>query len=127
FFGDRSESLSLRLLGGYLLKREDIAANGTVTDLLGVYLRPELTANITTNYGVGPWSFQLQGRYIAGDKLVRTWTEGIDVDDNSVASSTWWNGTVRYRGELRSGAEWNIGLAILNLFDTNPPIVPFGT
>jgi len=127
FFGDRSESLSLRLLGGYLLKREDIAANGTVTDLLGVYSRPELTANITTNYGVGPWSFQLQGRYIAGDKLVRTWTEGIDVDDNSVASSTWWNGTVRYRGELRSGAEWNIGLAIQNLFDTNPPIVPFGT
>jgi len=126
-FASRAENLSIRLLGGYLLTREDIAANGTVTDLLGVYTRPDLTANITTNYRVGPWSFQLQGRYIAGDKLVRTWVEGVDVDDNSVPSATWWNGSIRYRGELRGGAVWDLGLSIQNLLDKDPPIVPFGT
>ena len=84
---------------------------------------PEITGNVTFNYNVGPVGLQLQGRYISGDKLRRTWVEGVDVDDNYVASSTWWNSTVRYNGELNNGATWNVGLNVLNIFDRDPPII----
>jgi hypothetical protein len=124
FFDSEQESISLRLLGGKLLTREDIAANGTVSTLLDQYNLPELTANITGTYSYGPWSFQLQGRHISGDNLDRDWVEGVDVDDNSISSSTWWNGTVRYSSEFSSGTTWNVGFNVLNLFDTAPPIVP---
>jgi hypothetical protein len=115
------------MLGGYLLTREAVSGNGTVTNLLGVYSLPDLTANITTTYGFGPWSVSLQGRFIDSGELNRTWIEGVHVDDNMVASSTWWNGTLRYRGETGSGSNWDVGLSVQNLFDTHIPIIPGGT
>lgn len=127
FFDNESESLSVRTLAGYLLTREDISANGTLTDRLGVYTLPDLTANITTTYTVGPYSFQLLGRYIDSGELVRTWTEGVHVDDNWVASSTWWNGSIRYRSEFSNGGNWDLGLSVQNLFNKHPPITPGGT
>jgi hypothetical protein len=69
----------------------------------------------------------MQGRFIDGGKLNRTWTEGVEVDDNWVASSSWWNGRVGYQGELNSGARWNLGLSVQNLFNGHPPIIPGGT
>jgi iron complex outermembrane recepter protein len=126
-FFEKEESLSVRMLAGKLLTREDIAANGTVTDLLGPHTLPDVTANITSTYGLGSWSFQLQGRFIDGGKLVRTWVEGVDVDDNSVPSIAWWNSSVRYRGKFADGGTWDLGLAVQNLFDRNPPVVPGGT
>lgn len=123
FFADELESFSLRLLGGKLLTREDIAANGTVSNQLDQYTLPELNGTVTGTYSLGPWSVQLQGRFVSGDKLNRNWTEGVEVDDNYVASSTWWNGTLTYSSELSSGATWNLGFNVLNLFDTAPPIV----
>jgi outer membrane receptor protein involved in Fe transport len=123
FFEGESESLSVRLLGGRLLTREDIAANGTVSNLMDQYTLPDLTATITTSYSIGPWSIQLQGRHVSGGKINRTWTEGVEVDDNYVASSSWWNSTLRYSGELNSGATWDVGFNVLNLLDTAPPIV----
>lgn len=45
----------------------------------------------------------------------------------TVPSSTWWNGSVRYRGQRAGGATWDVGLAVQNLFDRDPPIIPFGT
>jgi iron complex outermembrane recepter protein len=128
FFSNENESLSVRLLGGKLLTREDVSARGVVSNLLGQFApNPEFTANVTTTYSVGPWSFQLQGRHITGNKLNRTWIEGVHVDDNYVASSSWWNGTVSYGGEVASGGTWNIGFNVLNLFDTAPPVVASGT
>jgi outer membrane receptor protein involved in Fe transport len=123
FFAGELENLSVRLLGGKLLTREDIAASGTVANQLDQYTLPDVTANLTTTYSLGPWSLQLQGRYISGGKLDRTWTEGVQVDDNYVASSTWWNGTLRYSSELSSGATWDVGFNVLNLLDTAPPII----
>ena len=123
FFDSQFESFSIRALAGTLLTREDISANGTVSNRLDTYTLPETTGNITANYAVGPWSVQLQGRHITGDKLNRRWVEGVDVDDNSVSSSTWFNGTLRYSSEMSNGSTWNVGLSVLNLFDKEPPIV----
>src|SRR5690606_16148319 len=127
FFDDQLESLSVRLLAGKVLTREDISAGGTVSTQMGQYNFPELTGNITTTYSLGPWSLQLQGRYISGDHLDRDWVEGVDVDYNWVSSSTWWNGTLRYSGEMPDGGDWSVGLNVLNLFDTNPPVIPSGS
>ncbi len=123
FFDNEAESVSVRLLGGKLLTREDIAANGTVSNQLDQYTLPELRANVTGTYSYGPWSFQLQGIHISGDKLDRNWIEGRDVDDNYVASSSWWNGTIRYSSEFSSGATWDVGFNVLNLLDTAPPVI----
>jgi iron complex outermembrane receptor protein len=123
FFSNESENFSLRMLGGKLLTREDIAANGRVSNQLDQYTLPELNGTVTSTYSLGPWALQLQARFVSGDKLNRNWTEGVEVDDNYVASSTWWNGTVTYSSELSSGATWNLGFNVLNLFDTAPPIV----
>lgn len=127
FFDNETESFNVRLLAGYLLTREDVNASGVVTNRLGVYSLPDLTANVTTTYGLGPWSVSLQGRFIDSGELNRLWVEGVDVDDNMVASSTWWNGTLRYRGETNAGANWDVGLSVQNLFDKHIPIIPGGT
>ena len=123
FFPNELENFSIRILAGKLLARDNIAANGTVSTQLDQYTLPDITGNITANYSVGPLSLQLQGRHVDGGKRDRRWVEGVDVDRNYVASSTWWNGTVRYNGELSSGATWNVGLNVLNLFDRAPPLV----
>jgi iron complex outermembrane receptor protein len=127
FFDNQQENLSVRVLAGKMLTREDISRTGIRSNLLDQYTTPSLTGNITTTYSIGPWSFQLQGRHVSGEKLNRNWVEGRDVDDNYVASSTWWNSTVTYGGELSSGGTWNLGFNVLNVLDTAPPIVASGT
>jgi len=126
-FSSDFENVTLRVLGGKTLTREDIAANGTVSTLMDQYTMPELTANITGTYSLGPWSLQLQGRHISSENRNRNWVEGVDVDSNKVPSSTWWNGTLRYSSELQNGGSWNVGFNVLNMFDKNPPIIPSST
>jgi outer membrane receptor protein involved in Fe transport len=127
FFADQDETFNLRMLAGYLLARKDISADGTVTDLTGPASLPDLTATLTSTYGIGPWSFQMQGRFTSDGKYNRLYTEGIQVDDNSAPSFTTWNGQINYNGELESGATWTAGLAVQNLFDRNPPVFPSGS
>jgi outer membrane receptor protein involved in Fe transport len=127
FIANQEESFNLRMLAGWLLARKDINAAGVVTDLTGPATLPKLTGTLTSTYGLGPWSFQMQGRFTSAGKLNRTWTEGIQVDDNWVASWTSWNGQINYRGELESGATWTAGISVQNLFNRDPPIIPGGT
>lgn len=124
FFDSQFESFSLRALGGYIIDRTDTGSNGSQDDFTGSLGNPEFTSNITANYSVGPYSVQLQGRYIDSVLRSRRWVEGVDVDDNTVPSSTWWNARLAYNGETSGGATWNVGFNIQNLFDRNPPIVP---
>jgi len=123
-FSSQFESFSLRGLAGYLIERSDTPRGGTTRDIVGDLTTPELTANLTANYTVGPYSFQLQARHI--DEVARNidWIEGIDVDDNSIPSSTWWNAKIGYGAETGNGATWNVALNIQNLFDKHPPVIP---
>ncbi|MDT8397692.1 MAG: TonB-dependent receptor, partial [Pseudomonadales bacterium] len=128
FFGNQAETLSVRALAGYVLERSDTPLGGVPFDVAGVTNTPEWTGNITTTYGVGPYSFQLQGRFIDSTIINARWVEGVDVDDNSISSMTWWNGQIAYNGETSNGGAWNVALNIQNLFDREPPIQPsFGT
>jgi len=121
------ESFSVRALGGKLEHRTN-TVTGSVPDelagaLLGPVAYPELTANITASYRFGPWSIQLQERYIDSLLLNRVWVEGVDIDDNTIQSMTWTNLVAGYGREMQGGASWRLSFNVQNLFDDHPPII----
>ena len=122
FFNSSQENLSIRALAGYIIERADTPLGGVPFDVSGGVGTPKWTANVTTNYSVGPMSFQLQMRHIDASMLNNRWVEGVDIDDNIVASSTWFNGQIGYNGETSNGASWNVSLNVQNILDNDPPI-----
>src|SRR5690606_4312765 len=122
------ETFSLRALAGYIMERSDPLFGGEPFDVAGSRGTPALTCVLSATYGVGPLSFQLQARYIDSVKYNARWVEGVDVDDNTIPSSTWWNARIGYNGELANGSEWALNLNVQNIFDREPPVVPgFGS
>lgn len=129
FLSNEFESLSVRALAGYVRERSNIASAGSPSvDFVGQTGTPDFTALITTTYTVGPVSFMLQGRFI--DSTVQNtapntalWRSGIEVDDATISSNTWYNGQVAYNGELSNGSTWNVAFNVQNLFDRNPPVI----
>jgi hypothetical protein len=121
--GMPNESFNLRFLGGKLEHRTNTVAGSVPTEFAGSQGYPELTANVTASYNFGRWMVQLQERYIDSVLLNRTWVEGVDIDDNSVASQSWTNLVLRYSKNVASGGRWSASLNIQNLFDDNPPVI----
>lgn len=124
--GALDESFSLRFLGGRLEHRTNTVTGSVPDEFAGAQGFPELTANVTATYRFGAWSVQLQERYIDSVTLNRTWVEGIDIDDNSIASKTWTNFVLRYGRDVPTGGRWSLALNVQNLFDDDPPIIPGG-
>lgn len=120
FFSNEDESFSIRALAGNVFERSDTPLGGRPLDVSGGLGTPELTGVLTTNYNVGPMSFSLQGRYRNESIINTTWIEGVDVDDNTVPSYTWWSLSTSYSGETSSGSEWRVGLNVQNIFDKAP-------
>jgi len=128
FFSNESETFSLRWLGARLTEASTTPFGGTARDSAGGLGTPKYTHVLTMNYGIGAYGIQLQNRFVDSTLRNVDWVEGIDVDDNSVASMSWWNARVSYSGELNNGSTWSLNLNVQNLFDQEPPIVPnFGT
>lgn len=123
FFGQETESLSLRVLAGYVIERSDTPLGGTPFDIAGGLNTPDLTANATLGYNVGPYGIQLQQRYIADSIRNVNWVEGVHVDMNSVASGNYTNLRLDYQGEMTNGGTWSVALNVTNLLDRSPPIV----
>jgi outer membrane receptor protein involved in Fe transport len=65
----------------------------------------------------------LQGSYYDEVMNNSTWVEGVDIDDNWIASQTTWNFAASYRGETANGMAWRAAFNITNLFDKAPSIV----
>jgi iron complex outermembrane recepter protein len=130
FFSNETESLSIRALAGYIRERSNIATPGAASiEFDGQTGTPNFTALITSTYSLGPMSFQLQMRHIDSVTLnnapnTALWHSGVEVDDASIASNTWFNGQVGYNGELSNGSTWNVAFNVQNLFDRNPPTIP---
>ncbi len=124
FFQNETESLSLRALAGYLKERSNTPLGGVATDVSGSSGNPDLTAVVTASYRIGPLGLQLQGRYTDSVRINNNWVEGIDVDDNSRPSISWWNAQVSYNGETATGGTWRVGLNVQNLFDGGLVVVP---
>jgi hypothetical protein len=120
FFGDYDESLSLRAILGYLAENSTTTLAGVTQDAVGAGSRPEYSGTISGTYSLNDWGFTMNVRYFDSTRANNTWVEGVDVDDNKIASQTTVNGGVNYSGETDGGSTWRAGLNITNLFDRAP-------
>jgi outer membrane receptor protein involved in Fe transport len=77
----------------------------------------------TASYEQGPMSYTLRARYVGPSVLDRSWTSGVDVDDNSVPAYVNFDLTTVYKFRA-FGADAELTFAVDNLFDRDPVIVP---
>jgi iron complex outermembrane receptor protein len=122
FFANEDENLSLRLFAGQLL--ENSVTTAVYRDDLGSQSSPEWNATGTLGYSIGDYGVRLIGRYYDSTKINILWKEGVDVDDNTIASQTVWNMVFDYRGETASGGNWVASFNVNNLMDRDPPVIP---
>lgn len=133
FLDSESESLSFRLLGGYVMERADTPLGGQPLDQSGWLGTPDLTMVASLTYGFGPYSVMLQQRHITDTLNKNTgasssWVIGRDVDTLRISSGNYTNFQFGYTGELSNGGEYRLNFNVTNLFDRAPPIVPsYGT
>lgn len=118
------ESFTLRWLASHLIEQSTTPLGGVPFNQAGDFNTPDYTHVMTINYGIGDLSFQIQNRFNDSSVLDASWKEGIDVDDNSIASMSWWNTRIGYQGERANGSTWNLGFNIQNVFNRDPSIVP---
>jgi iron complex outermembrane recepter protein len=129
FLPSQAESLSIRALAGYIKERSDTPFGATEPTHLegyreGVFSTPELQAVLTANYGFGPWVVQLTHRHVDELILNRVWTEGVEVDDNTISAADYTSARLGYTGDLDGGARsFRVFLDIANLFDKGPPLI----
>jgi len=133
FFSSLPESFNVRAMVGYLDERSTTTAAGIYTDFVKRISTPEYTALVTANYNIGDYGIMLQSTYYDstlsnGNNEALTgpnsnWVEGVDVDDNTVASQTIVNLGLTYGREMEGGGEWLLGFNVNNLFDRDPPII----
>jgi outer membrane receptor protein involved in Fe transport len=142
-FSSQSENLTLRLLAGRLLEDSTTTPSGVRADFAGELGEPDLTALLGVRYQIGKWGISLQERYVAESGINQTSPQSsgsilylqfepglvgtgsqVTVDDATVDSVTYSDLTLTYDGELSSGNSWQLSLAISNLLDEDPPIVP---
>ena len=122
-FSSELETLSLRALFGYLAENSTTTLAGTTLDNAQSRTRPEWSGILRGTYGMGPWSFSLQGQYFDSVMNNTTWIDGVDIDDNWIASHTVVHFTGAYQGAFNNGTQWRIALNIANLFDRDPSVV----
>jgi outer membrane receptor protein involved in Fe transport len=84
---------------------------------------PDWQGTVSFSYERGPLGATIQGRYIDSGTYDSTYVEGVDIDDNTVASTFLTNLELSYRGELRGEAGFQTYLNVTNLFDRSPPLV----
>ncbi|HWY65444.1 MAG TPA: TonB-dependent receptor [Rhizomicrobium sp.] len=118
--------LDWHLLGNYNDERT-ITKLGVTVDGAGsvggdspIIAGPKFHSTLAATYREGPWSGTVQGRFIGSARLVNTWVDGVNVDNNAVPA-------VAY-ADLRLSYNWSEGVnlygAVDNVFDTPPPSIP---
>jgi hypothetical protein len=126
--------LSLHLVGNYNDERTRTIPNNAGTALVTfdgagaiggetiqpIIAGPKFRATFAATYDEGQWEGTVQGRFIGTARLVNTWVEGVNVDNNGVPA-------VAYM-DLRLVYRWtdtlNVYGAIDNTFNTPPPSIP---
>jgi hypothetical protein len=128
FGGD--ERIRARLLTSYVkelstqqvgARKVDRAGQTGLTSTQGN--APDWQGTVYLTYERGPFSATVQERYINSGTYDATYVQGVDIDDNTVASYATTNLQVSYRGDLTSSGTWETYLNVTNLFDKSPPLV----
>jgi len=81
---------------------------------------PKNKVTTSLRYSRGGWSMFLQGRFIDGGTSNRNFTEGVQVNNNSVDSVFYTDYTFRYSGD-GGAAPWEIFFTANNILNEDPP------
>jgi iron complex outermembrane recepter protein len=128
FGGD--ERIRTRLLASYVKELSTQQVGAAKVDRAGqtgllnpLGNAPDWQGSVYLTYERGPLSATLQERYINSGTYDATYVQGVDIDDNTVASFATTNLELSYRGDLTSKGTWQTYLNVTNLFDKSPPLV----
>jgi outer membrane receptor protein involved in Fe transport len=121
------EHFSARLLATHLGELSTTQAGAAAVDRVGQTGAqggaPDWQGTLSLSYERGPLSATLQERYITSGTYDATYVQGVDIDDNSIASAAYTNMEVSYRSEMSGNASFQTYLNVTNLFDKDPPLV----
>lgn len=114
----------IRLLAAYVDRYAGTATDGSIIDVVGtdggnvagVGTNPQIRANVITTYARGNHSFRLSTRFTDGTTLRNPSAFQANFD-----TSSWTQHDFVYSLTLPSANEVNV--AVLNLFDNEPPLV----
>ncbi len=129
FASEFAESLSVRVIAGYMGENSTTPLNSPTIDNAGgpspgaqgngFLPKKTLTANLT--YNIGDLGVSIQQTHQG--ELVRNvqWVEGVDVDSNRIGSVNLTNLGMFWNGETNSGT-WRASFNVSNIFNRDPVI-----
>jgi iron complex outermembrane recepter protein len=127
----RPQTLSIRAFASRLFERSNIPTPGAPTvhleggfDNPGTTLYPTWKGNLSVAYTFGSWTVQVLEEWISDVKINTTWTEGVDVDDNTLPNYLNTNLKLAYSGEMVGDHTWEVALFVTNLLDRDPIVIP---
>jgi len=85
--------------------------------------QPEWRVLPALTYSRGAFRAFLQGRYFDSRTLNRLWREGVNVDNNTVASVTYADLNLSYNVDVEEQT-WRLNFNVTNLLDRAPPQTP---
>jgi outer membrane receptor protein involved in Fe transport len=129
WLGGAGEAMRARLIASWLGENSTRLAGAAKIDragqtggsATGSVALPDLQLTGTFTYRNGPWQMYLQGHFIDSGVLDATLRQGIDIDDNTVASAFYTDLRLSWSTDTASIGSWEIYAKVENLFDRNPP------
>ena len=124
--GGEGESITVRVFGNYLDEVSSAFVGEKVINRAGEANFSKWLATASLGYSNGPFSANIQTRYIGDTVRDKTWIDGIDIQDNSVASVAYTNVNLSYGFEWSGDKTGQVYLYVGNLLDKAPPLSPGG-
>ena len=124
--GGEGESITVRVFGNYLDEVSSAFVGEKVINRAGEANFSKWLATASLGYSNGPFSANIQTRYIGDTVRDKTWIDGIDIQDNSVASVAYTNVNLSYGFEWSANKTGEVYLYVGNLLDKAPPLSPGG-
>jgi outer membrane receptor protein involved in Fe transport len=125
-----NEHITARLLATHLSELSTTQAGAAKVDRIkqtgsqvGGGGAPDWQGTFSLAYERGPFAATIQERYINSGLYDATYVQGVDIDDNTIASTALTNLELSYKSELTGEATFQTYLNVTNLLDRDPPRV----
>ena len=125
-----NEHIRARLLAGHVKELSTTQAGALKVDRAGqtglqnpAGNAPDWQGTFSLSYDRGPLSATVQERYINSGTYDATYVQGVDIDDNTIASAAYTNLELAYKGEMSGTSTWQTYLNVTNVFNRDPPLV----